>query len=208
MKRNAHAGEDYVPANPERIAIHIAELKQLFNRMDPSPFHERALDPDAEEFIVTWAEEVRRDTPLALVIHLDRGPAPANETALLRDAIRSHFARIADRCRHELRLLFRRGRVSLVIGLTFLASAIAAGDAIEQAMAGQPLGSVFRESLLIGGWVAMWRPLETFLYDWWPIVAKRRLYERLADVAIQIVFSEDGPSDAWARDWPTDTSRA
>jgi hypothetical protein len=27
---------------------------------------------------------------------------------------------------------------------------------------------VIREGFLIGGWVAMWRPLEVFLYDWWP----------------------------------------
>jgi len=26
-----------------------------------------------------------------------------------------------------------------------------------------------RESLLVGGAVAPWRPLEIFLYDWWPI---------------------------------------
>ena len=32
---------------------------------------------------------------------------------------------------------------------------------------------VIRESLLIGGWVAMWRPLEVFLYDWWPISARQ-----------------------------------
>ena len=33
---------------------------------------------------------------------------------------------------------------------------------------------VARESLLIGGWVAMWRPLEVFLYDWWPIRAEAK----------------------------------
>ena len=31
------------------------------------------------------------------------------------------------------------------------------------------------ESLLIGGWRPMWRPLEIFLYDWWPIRAERTL---------------------------------
>jgi hypothetical protein len=45
-----------------------------------------------------------------------------------------------------------------------------------------------RESLLIGGWVAMWRPLEIFLYDWWPIRPERRLYERLSAMPIRITF--------------------
>jgi hypothetical protein len=30
-------------------------------------------------------------------------------------------------------------------------------------------------SLVIGGWVAMWRPMEVFLYDWWPVRAEARL---------------------------------
>ena len=39
--------------------------------VDPSPFRERDLDPNAAEFIVSWAGEARRDAPLALVVHLD-----------------------------------------------------------------------------------------------------------------------------------------
>ena len=48
---------------------------------------------------------------------------------------------------------------------------------------------VARESLLIGGWVAMWRPLEVFLYDWWPIRAEARLFDRLSAMTVRIVPS-------------------
>jgi hypothetical protein len=47
-------------------------------------------------------------------------------------------------------------------------------------------GGLIRESLMIGGWVAMWRPLEVFLYDWWPIVAEARLYDRLAAMPVRL----------------------
>jgi hypothetical protein len=40
--------------------------------------------------------------------------------------------------------------------------------------------AVLQQSFVIGGWVAMWRPIEVFLYDWWPIRAEARLYDRLA----------------------------
>jgi hypothetical protein len=43
------------------------------------------------------------------------------------------------------------------------------------------LGGIIRESLLIGGWVAMWRPMEILLYDWWPIRAEARLAGHHAD---------------------------
>ena len=51
------------------------------------------------------------------------------------------------------------GRTSLLIGLAFLAVTVAAGDLIANAIGGRRLGEILRESLLIGGWVAMWRPL-------------------------------------------------
>jgi hypothetical protein len=34
----------------------------------------------------------------------------------------------------------------------------------------------------------MWGPLEFFLYDWWPIVGERRLYDRLHRMAVRIVY--------------------
>ena len=43
-----------------KIEISLSRLSQLFNSFDPSPFHERDLDPDAEEYIVGSAEEVPR----------------------------------------------------------------------------------------------------------------------------------------------------
>jgi hypothetical protein len=48
------------------------------------------------------------------------------------------------------------------------------------------VGGIVRESLLIGGWVAVWRPLEVFLYDWWPVRARARLYDRLATMPVRV----------------------
>ena len=43
-----------------------------------------------------------------------------------------------------------------------------------------------RESLLIGGWVAMWRPLEICLYDWWPLLRRRRVYKSISRAQILV----------------------
>ena len=48
---------------------------------------------------------------------------------------------------------------------------------------------VLRESLVIAGWVAMWRPMEVFLYDWWPIREERKLQDRLAAMPVQIRYA-------------------
>jgi hypothetical protein len=48
----------------------------------------------------------------------------------------------------------------------------------------------------------MWRPLEVFLYDWWPIRAEGRLLERLSGIPVRIEYEETAPTDAWRLDWP------
>jgi hypothetical protein len=41
--------------------------------------------------------------------------------------------------------------------------------------------------LTIAGWVAMWRPMEIYLYDWWPLRRKSRLYQKLSQMPVQMI---------------------
>ena len=43
---------------------------------------------------------------------------------------------------------------------------------------------------MIGAWVALWRPLEIFLYDWWPILGEARLVDRLSAMPVQVVDAQ------------------
>jgi hypothetical protein len=199
---------DPIPGSCQLIEVRIKELRQLFNALDPSPFREKDLDPNAEEFIVGWARDLPQDASLALVVHLDRPAGLPEEPAILRDAIHEFFSHRAEATRGRLRQLLRIGRTSLVIGLAFLAVMVVTADFIGKALAGQPLGDVLRECLLIGGWVAMWRPLEIFLYDWWPIRSEARLQDRLAAMPVRIAYTTDTRSEAWRLDWPVATPPA
>jgi hypothetical protein len=176
---------DGFPPNCSLIEVHVSDLKELFNSFDPTPFHKRDLDPDAEEFITAWALDMPTGVPLGLVVHVDRETASPDATDVVQVAVRDHFARRATETRQKLRLLFRNGRVALVIGLTVVAASVISGDIVEQMLAETRFGSVIGESLLIGGWVAMWRPLEIFLYEWWPIRAEARLFDRLSSMMVQ-----------------------
>ena len=197
----ASAG-DPIPPRCAAIEVHVGELKQLFNSIDPSPFRNKDLDPRAEEFIVGWAKDLPRDVPLALVVDLDRPAGLPDEAAVLRDAIHEFFKQRAEAYRRNLRELFRRGRTSLLIGLTVLAGAVALGDFLGTLMKTSRIGDILRESLTIGGWVSMWRPLEVFLYDWWPIRNEARLSDRLAAMPVRIKYMNARSPDAWKADWP------
>ncbi len=111
---------DAIPPKCQLIEVHVTELKQLFNSIDPSPFRERDLDPNVEEFIVGWAREAPRDARLGLLVHLDRPAGLPGESDELRDAVHEFFKQRARVARQRLRLLFQVGRTSLVIGLWVL----------------------------------------------------------------------------------------
>ena len=173
-----------IPPGSDLIEIHLAELKYLFNAMDHSPLRERDLDPKAEEFIVSWARAVRGDGTFALQIYTDRLGAH-EDAALVPEAVHEYFRQRSLSARRRLSQLFRVGRTSLLIGISFLALAVTLAGIVERALSDE-VGALIRESIVIGGWVAMWRPLEIFLYDWWPIRAERKLFDRLSAMPVRI----------------------
>jgi len=179
---------DHISPRGELIEIHLAESKQLFNAIDPAPFREKDLDPKAEAFIVDWARELPAKAPLTLTVLLDRPAGLPDEAQVLREAVSQYFGMRSQASRQRLKRLFKIGRTSLLIGLLFLTLSFVLGEVIESALRGQRIGELLRESFAIGGWVAMWRPLEVFLYDWWPLRSERKLYDRLSAMPVEVRY--------------------
>lgn len=168
-----------------RIELRLKELPQLFNLLDPSPFLERDLDEKAEEFIVEWARESPAGHEFELVIHLAGEPS-ADEAVGVEDAVRNYFRNRLGTCRSRLRRLFRQGRLSLLIGLLFLAFCLTLSGLIGQLSDSPWLGTP-KLVLDIAGWVALWRPLEIFLFDWWPLRDDIRMHERLSRMRVRLI---------------------
>lgn len=162
-------------AAPHRIEVFVDRIEQLFNSMDPSPFHERDLDEDAEEFIVSWAQEFARRDPVALLVHVKQLPTYGNAEELVETAVHNYLAHRAKLNRLEFRHLLKEGRTSLIIGLVFLGACLLTNEFLLR-QEPRSLSIIARESLTIAGWVAMWTPIRTFLYDWWPVRRLGRLY--------------------------------
>ena len=189
---DASAIGDPIPSNCAIIEVRVGTLPQLFNTIDPTPFRERDLDPRVVEFIVDWSREIPRNKSLALLVHLDQPATTGDESVIVRDAVHGFFEQSARTSRARLRQLFRRGRISLAIGLTVLAVLILAAQFVARRAGETGFASILHESLLIGGWVAMWRPLEVFLYDWWPIRAEIRRFEQLATMPVRLSYGRPG----------------
>lgn len=170
---------DGSPHDGARIDVHVGEIRQLFNSMDPSPFRERDLDPRAEAYIVDSARELSRHASLRLAVSLSGTASTSEDMAALPQAVHDYFAQRGVATRTGLRRLLRTGGWSLLIGVSFVAASTLIGNWVG-------VGSVLHESFIIGAWVALWRPLEILLYDWWPILADARLFDRLATMAVEV----------------------
>ena len=86
----------------------------------------------------------------------------------------------------DLNELFRIGRKSLLIGLTALAACVLIARGATAALGSGNVSRFIEESLIILGWVANWKPIEIFLYDWWPLARRRDLYRRLAVAKVEL----------------------
>jgi len=178
---------------PASIRVRVGDRRQLFNSMDPSPFLDRDLDPDCEEFIVSWAREFRPDRALRIEIHFDREPEDEEQRIQIREAVRRHFEHAAELEGLKLRRMAREGRSALLVGLLVLAACTMAATLVPRDVLGA-FGSIVAESLIVAGWVAMWRPLEILLYELWPIRRERRLFQRLASAEVALTSSMPAPS--------------
>jgi hypothetical protein len=167
------------------IEIRLTRLQQLFNSLDPSPFHERDLDQDAEDYIVDSVDEFPLATPVKLIIHVPADQLPTDHPPDLQQSLHNYFDYRLSECRRRPRFFFRDGRIALAIGLAFLFVCIVLRQ-LALAWGQGVVPEIAEEGLLIVGWVAMWRPLEIFLYDWRPIWRRCRLYAKLARIPVTV----------------------
>lgn len=134
---------------------------------------------------MSWAEEYPLEAAITLRIHLGQWPTD-DPSSLVRTAVHNYFGYLASVTDLQFRRLMKRGRSSLIIGLLFLMACLLASqllfDSSESTWAG-----IGRESLTISGWVAMWRPMEIYLYDWWPLRRRGRIYEKLSQVPVEVI---------------------
>jgi hypothetical protein len=167
------------------IELRLDRLARLYNSLDPSPFNEKELDAAADDYIVGSAEDVGK-RPMRLVVLLSEPELKQTAAADIVASIHHHFEWRAEAERRRLHSELRRGRRSLLIGLVFLVTCLFVRALLAAAETDSTLAHILREGLLIVGWVAMWGPIEIFLYGWWPIAVRRRLFARLATIDVEV----------------------
>ncbi len=168
------------------IEIKLTSVIQLFNSFDPAPFYEKEIDSEAEDYIVDTVEDFPAKTKFMIRIYLPPAIVASEEAKMIVPAIHNHFRYRMLVTERKYRAKLRFGRVSLLIGLSFLAIALIASQLVA-ALNSHLLAQLLSYSLLILGWVAMWQPITVFLYELWPIIRLKKIYEKISRMEIEIL---------------------
>jgi hypothetical protein len=145
----------------------------------------RRLDADWLDYIFERMESRGRHKAVHLTLHVSPQMLENHEAGELVENIRGQLIQHHRVLGRRLRENFRLGRVSLLYGLVTLAIFMGLSELTHLLDKG-PLAHAFQEGFLIIGWVALWRPVEILLYDWWPITEERKKIKRLIEGEITV----------------------
>lgn len=189
---------------PAVIQLKLRELNQLFNVMDPSPFIDKDLDADAETFIAGWALEFPVSKPITLVVHVDQPSVTVtgdmDPRQFVEAAIRNFFRSKARTAQREMRQLLQIGQVSLLIGIAFMVLCLTLSQLLATKLPGSTTAGWFREGLAVGCWVAMWKPIDIYLYGWWPLWRQRRIFRKMSRLQVELKLKTE-PAATSATAW-------
>lgn len=164
------------------IDLRLNSLEQLYDHLDPSPLVERDLDHNIADYLVESLEEISAKEKVQIRLYL-KTPSSTQGVHTARQAMRQYFEFEGEASSKKLKAIFRKGRKALLIGLSFLSFTTALSHTFE---ATGLWSSITKEGLALLGWVAMWYPVNIFLYDWWPIVDRRKIFQKLSEVRIRV----------------------
>jgi|ERR1051325_1955179 hypothetical protein len=173
----------------ESIVVPLTSVDQLLEASPQSPFRRRRLKEEAEGFLVEQASALPRCASAKLLISLPHGEA-ARECEVM-DAVHEHFNYRRIEAEKQLQHIRRFGWTSLAIALVFLSVAMLLVQTMRRYLPANNLVSVITTGLTVFAWVALWRPGELLLYEWYPFTRDVRLFRKLEQCEIRFRYTND-----------------
>ena len=174
------------------VEIAVKNSRQLFNDRDPAPFRERDLDPQFVTYLVSTVEEFALRTKIKIKIHtLDNDDLSSENSLIIKEAIHSYFKYESQLAYSTLKKKLRTARFFFMVGIFTLFICLSLAQLVGAMKTAPPaIVEIISVGLVIIGWVAMWRPIESLLYDWWPIREKRLYFDKIALLEVEVVGAD------------------
>jgi len=169
------------------IRLQLLNINELL-RSPVSLYRKRTLKADAEEFIVEEAQALPRKVAMNMKVHLAFSEIKYKDD--IAPAIHRHFYYRREQSQKEYKRTFQYGWRILFIALGLLAVIFSLTEIASFLIPGNKVVIFIHESFIIFGWVALWRPIELLLYDWYPIKTNINLDYRLEPRNGQVIINE------------------
>ena len=173
--------------NTAEIKLQLLSINELL-RLPVSIYLKSALTTDAEEFIVEEAEALPGKIAINIKVNLAKSEFKHKDD--IAPAIRRHFCYRKEQSQKEYKRIFKYGWRILFIALALLAVIFSITEIAFYYMPDNKPVLFIHESFIILSWVALWRPLELLLYEWYPVKTDINLYSRLEHSNVQVIVIE------------------
>ena len=90
-----------------------------------------------------------------------------------------------------MRRTLQLGWRGLLIAIVILSILVSFTLIIIKQMPEGGVSIIFRETLIILGWVALWRPADLLLYEWRPFKRDANLFESLEHCTIEVITESE-----------------
>lgn len=139
---------------------------------------------DLGERLDDESQALSHNQSIKLIVAISGDTFDEQDVLALKSAIQSYFLYRAQRMRTHRSVSIRRGWDSVRVGVVFLILLLLAAELISY-VEGR-LSDVVSEGLTVLAWVALWRPTEELVYDWYPYTREMARYRKLMNTLIAV----------------------
>lgn len=170
------------------IDVHIETSDEFYNHLDPSPEDQKDLDEETELYIQNAVEDLtaeeRKRAKIVLYLSSDLYRNVTGRRSM-EQAVTANFAYRLTQELRKYEFALERGKRYLIRGLIFLVGCLLLSSILSRIFIGSEINLAFAQSFVIIGWVALWKPVEFYLYDRRDLLDDLEILEALSKIPVE-----------------------
>lgn len=164
------------------IKVIVKDPNNIFEHFGFRSMEDKVMNAGMEAYIINSIKNypLKRKAKVIISFMQEREQV---DISVIEKNIHTHFKYKAEETELSLKQQFRQWKINMTIGILFLILCLILVEVLER-FSPTNIVKIFKESLLIIGWVALWEPITFILFGWRAVKRNMLYYEKLSHVAI------------------------
>lgn len=167
----------------QNIYIKISKFEQLITVDSDNIYPGTGVDSDASEYLHNEADLIRLNHDVRLEVSIPK--ITKEEKNLATNVLHKFFDYRAQMAKKDLAHNFAQGITAIIFSVILVISCALIFIIFKALGASDGLMTLISSILMIACWVAVWTPVEIFLFNWWPIRHEVRVYKKLSTMEVE-----------------------